>query len=312
MSAAIVMGPTPPGTGVSAEATCDTSPCKTSPTTRKGRPSAECSPGTSPSVLIPTSSTTAPGRTHERVTRPARPTAATTRSAERLICVSCARCSSDSAWRVSHTVTAAAPRLSSIELSGFPTVLLEPITHACLPTTLMPERSSSSSMPFGQHGKNAGSRPRMASRPAFTGLNASTSLHVGMAFRISASSKCAGSGSCTSRPCTRLSAASSRTVRSSSACEMAGGRSTLQSSIPTRAQASRLRSTYRALSARCATCTTASEGRGQDTGSAATSAAMASSHSAATLLPSSTRAAPTCALSWRPCARYDPIDTSAE
>src|SRR5258706_12039281 len=90
-SIAIVSGPTPPGTGVSAPATSATFGC-TSPTTieprrlksaRRGEPGSNRRDATAGSVtgLMPTSITVAPGFTNADVTNPGRPIAATRMSA---------------------------------------------------------------------------------------------------------------------------------------------------------------------------------------------------------------------------------------
>ena len=72
---ALVSGPTPPGTGVIADATWTADSKSTSPTSW------------SPTRLIPTSTTTAPGFNMAPVTSPTRPAATTTMSARR----TCAR-----------------------------------------------------------------------------------------------------------------------------------------------------------------------------------------------------------------------------
>src|SRR5688572_16244223 len=95
MSIAIVSGPTPPGTGVSAPAISATSGC-TSPTSTAPRflntasRSGYAAKIRSASVadvteLMPTSMTTAPGLTKSRVTNAGRPIAATRMSAVRAI-----------------------------------------------------------------------------------------------------------------------------------------------------------------------------------------------------------------------------------
>ena len=78
---AIVIGPTPPGTGVMAPATAQASAYATSPTSRVLPPSA----GTR---LIPTSITVAPGLIQSALIISGRPTAANSRSARRAIAAS--------------------------------------------------------------------------------------------------------------------------------------------------------------------------------------------------------------------------------
>ena len=104
-------------------------------------------------------------------------------------------------------------------------MLLRPITTACAPAMGTPERSSSSTQPFGVQGTNSGSRPFMLRRPMLSGWNPSTSLSRPIAPRISASSRCFGSGSCTRMPSTRGSALNPRTTASTSACVASAGMS---------------------------------------------------------------------------------------
>src|SRR6516225_2143167 len=94
MRTAIVIGPTPPGTGVSMEATSltlrsSTSPAQMYPRFSKSFHRAGSSPNSrwtcdrSATLLVPTSMTTAPGLTQSRVTMAVLPIAATTMSAWR-------------------------------------------------------------------------------------------------------------------------------------------------------------------------------------------------------------------------------------
>src|SRR6478672_2075341 len=114
-----VIGPTPPGLGVSQPATSAT-PGSTSPATFD-LPSG---PGTR---LTPTSSTAAPGLTMSAVTMPGTPAAATTMSARR----TWAARSRVPVW---HRVTVAfSLRRVSISPSGRPTVSPRPMTHTSAP-----------------------------------------------------------------------------------------------------------------------------------------------------------------------------------
>ena len=88
----------------------------------------------------------------------ARPTAATTTSARRV----CSARSGVRLWQI-VTVASAWRRSSAI---GLPTVLLRPMTTACLPRRSMPVLSISLMQPAGVHGRNPG-RPAM-SRPALS------------------------------------------------------------------------------------------------------------------------------------------------
>ena len=124
----IVIGPTPPGTGVMWLATALT-------------PSNSTSPHSFPSSrrFMPTSITMAPGLTMSAVNVHARPTAATTMSAWRV-------CRARSGVALWHTVTVALACSSSMAM-GLPTVLLRPITTACLPRSGTPVLSSSFMQP---------------------------------------------------------------------------------------------------------------------------------------------------------------------
>src|SRR5881296_626820 len=107
-SSAVVTGPTPPGTGLSAPATSATA--------------GSTSPASPPSAvaLVPTSTTTAPPATNPRPTSPARPVATTSTSA---VDVTAAR----STVREWHTVTVAS-RASSSCATGLPTTAERPTT----------------------------------------------------------------------------------------------------------------------------------------------------------------------------------------
>src|ERR1019366_318075 len=150
-SMAIVIGPTPPGTGVIAEATSQTPAKSTSPQSLPalGSPSGMW--------FMPTSMT-APGLTIAAVRVLRRPTAATFTSASRV----CPARSGVRLWQM-VTVASACKSMSAI---GFPTVLLRPMTTACLPRRSMPVLSMSFMQPHGVHGLNPGSP--VTSRPALS------------------------------------------------------------------------------------------------------------------------------------------------
>jgi methylenetetrahydrofolate dehydrogenase (NADP+)/methenyltetrahydrofolate cyclohydrolase len=137
-SIAIVMGPTPPGTGVISPARSETAG-STSPTT----PSSE--------RFIPTSITAAPTFTSSGPIRPAFPTATTRTSASR---VRAAR----SAVREWHVVTVAFACRSSID-AGLPTMSLRPTTTAFAPSSGTSYSSRRAITPTGVAGTWAG-RPK--------------------------------------------------------------------------------------------------------------------------------------------------------
>ena len=153
-SIAIVIGPTPPGTGVISPARSTALSKSTSPT--------------SPSSvrLMPTSITAAPGLTQSPGIMRGRPTAATSTSARR-------QTSPRSRVREWQTVTVAFAASSSAA-SGRPTRSERPTTTASAPCSGTSWRRSSSITPAGVHGRSPG-RP-WASRPADSGVSPSTSL----------------------------------------------------------------------------------------------------------------------------------------
>src|SRR5918995_87560 len=148
-SSAIVSGPTPPGTGVSAPATAET-PGWTSPTTsaprlakaeRRGDSGGNSRSTSAASVtrLVPTSITVAPGFIHSGWTNAVRPMATTTRSASRTT-------DGRSFVREWQIVTVACSWSNSIAM-GFPTMSLRPTTTARAPFNSIPDRCSSSITP---------------------------------------------------------------------------------------------------------------------------------------------------------------------
>mmetsp|Transcript_38289 Transcript_38289/g.120884 ORF Transcript_38289/g.120884 Transcript_38289/m.120884 type:complete len:208 (+) Transcript_38289:104-727(+) len=192
-SMAMVMGPTPPGTGVMQLATLEHPSKSQSPTSLYPRFLVASS-----TALIPTSMMAAPGFTQSPLTNSAMPTAATMMSASRMIF-------SGSGVRLCTTVTVASRRCRSMA-AGMPTMLERPTTTARLPEISTPERSRSSMEPLGVQGMNLGLRPRMLSSPMLKGWKPSTSLSREMAWRMRSSLMCLGRGSCTRIPCTASSA----------------------------------------------------------------------------------------------------------
>src|SRR6202035_18987 len=149
---AIVIGPTPPGTGVIAPATSTASAKLTSPTMRDLPPSTV-------SRLIPTSMTVEPGLIQPPRTNSGRPMAANKRSAR-------PHRPARSRVRECAMVTVAFSASRSCT-SGLPTMLERPITTASSPLSDACTALASLMQPTGVHGANAGNPD--ASRPALSG-----------------------------------------------------------------------------------------------------------------------------------------------
>src|SRR5579872_133397 len=210
ISIAMVSGPTPPGTGVSAPATSATSGC-TSPisvdpflrnvSSRLEFPAKNLwNSAGSVTVFMPTSITVAPGFTKSRVIIPARPMAATRMSALRHT----AGRSCVFEWQ---TVTVALALINSMA-AGLPTISLRPTTTASCPEIGIWLRFRISITPAGVHGTRPG---RWVERkPTFMGWNPSTSFPGSTARSTFFESTCGGSGNCT-----RMPSISSRRLRSS-------------------------------------------------------------------------------------------------
>mmetsp|Transcript_11886 Transcript_11886/g.31409 ORF Transcript_11886/g.31409 Transcript_11886/m.31409 type:complete len:222 (+) Transcript_11886:103-768(+) len=184
-SMAMVIGPTPPGTGVISDATSTASANATSPTSRW--PSFFVASST---ALMPTSITTQPGFSQSPRRNSGFPMAATTMSAS----CTMAFMSSVREWQ---TVTVASMDWSS-DATGMPTMLDLPMTTARLPAIFTPERWSSSMQPAGVHGTARGGSPPFRQRlPTFIAEKPSASFSTLMAFSTAASSMWDGRGSCT-------------------------------------------------------------------------------------------------------------------
>ncbi|MBV9856811.1 MAG: hypothetical protein JOY82_20220 [Streptosporangiaceae bacterium] len=150
----------------------------------------ETSPARPASVLVmPTSSTAAPGRTMSAVSRPGTPAATTTMS-DRLVC---APRSLVPVWQ-SVTVAFSVRRVSS-RPSVLPTVMPRPITVTSAPAISTPKRRSSATIPRGVHGRGPGSPS--TSRPRLTGCRPSASLAGSIRCSTRRASSPAGSGSWT-------------------------------------------------------------------------------------------------------------------
>jgi hypothetical protein len=178
-SIAIVIGPTPPGTGVIQDARSAQDAKSTSPTSfPSGR------------RLMPTSITIAPGLIHAPGTKPALPTPATTMSAWPTM----PGRSRVAEWQI-VTVQRAINSSSAI---GRPTMVDCPITTACLPTRSSPVSARSRMQPQGVQGRKVG---RLStSRPMLIGWNPSTSFAGSMRSVTRSGSMCGGSGSWTRIP----------------------------------------------------------------------------------------------------------------
>ncbi|OQB74635.1 MAG: hypothetical protein BWX90_00197 [bacterium ADurb.Bin132] len=133
----IVIGPTPFGTGEIAYATSFASSNATSPT---------CLP--SSSLLVPTSTTQAPGFIQSPLTISALPTAATTISPS----LTTPGRSAVFEWQ---TVTVQFFESSNIE-TGFPTIFDLPITTALFPARIAPYLSRRAIIPAGVAGRKTG------------------------------------------------------------------------------------------------------------------------------------------------------------
>src|SRR6478672_6900718 len=223
-SSARVIGPTPPGLGLTHPATSATSRAT--------------SPAILPSTrLTPTSRTAAPGLTMSLVTMPGTPAAAMTMSAWR---TSAAR----SLVPVWHSVTVAFSLLRvRMSPSGRPTVRPRPMTTTLAPAICTSWRRSSSMHPIGVHGRGAGLPS--ASQPRFIGCRPSTSL-LGSTRESSAISS-RPVGCWTRKPVHVGSALSSSMTASTSAWLAVAGRSRRRLVMPISAQSLCLALTYQWL-----------------------------------------------------------------
>ncbi len=179
ISIAIVIGPTPPGTGVIALATSETSLYATSP---------QSFPFSS--RFIPTSITIAPSLTISAVMNFALPTAATRMSARRQTSLRFFVL----LWQI---VTVPFSWRRSIAC-GLPTILLLPTTTHSLPHTSIFVRRISSITPAGVQGRK--SKLPIIILPTFTGWNASTSFSGRIERSTFSLSIPLGRGSCTRIP----------------------------------------------------------------------------------------------------------------
>ncbi len=225
-SIVIVIGPTPPGTGVIREAISFTASKSTSPTSLKPVFFVESS-----ILFTPTSITTAPGLTMSAVTVLGRPAAAIIISA-RLV------------WAamffvlVWQMVTVALP-VSLFWISmfaiGLPTMLLRPMTTTSAPSVFTPLLFSNWIMPLGVQGRKAFSPATIL--PMFVGWKPSTSFSGFIARSTFDSSMCFGRGSWTSMPLILGSLFIFSTKASRSSSEVSAGRRLSSEKIPISSQA---------------------------------------------------------------------------
>mmetsp|Transcript_21458 Transcript_21458/g.61246 ORF Transcript_21458/g.61246 Transcript_21458/m.61246 type:complete len:504 (+) Transcript_21458:39-1550(+) len=274
-SMAIVMGPTPPGTGVIFAATPFASAKLTSPTSRCPSFFVASSTG-----LMPTSITVQPGFSHSPRTNSALPMAATTMSASFMYDAM----SLVLEW---HTVTVASMDCSSCD-TGMPTMFDLPMTTALFPETSTPLRWISSMQPAGVQGTAIGGSPPLRQRlPMLTALKPSASLSTRMALSTVASSMCFGSGSWTKIAWTFGSLFNFSTSFKRSFWETVSGRSTSTVWKFTSLAAFFLFRTYDCESFRVPTRITASPGRTPCSRSSACACSLTSERtSAAMALPS--------------------------
>ena len=211
----MVIGPTPPGTGVICAAISDAAAKSTSPTRRVLPLPLSSRPFSGASMrLMPTSITHAPGFTQSPLTSSAMPTAATKISAWRHM-------AGRSAVREWAIVTVQFS-LSNNCATGLPTKLERPIMTACLPLSSPNVSLARITLPKGVHGVSACSPD--TNRPALAGLRPSTSLLGSIVSMTRCCEICAGTGNCTNMPFTAGSAFNARTLSSSTSSGVSAGR----------------------------------------------------------------------------------------
>ena len=223
----IVIGPTPPGTGVMTDAFGSMAAKSTSPQSLP----------VSGSRFTPTSITTAPSETMSEVTNLGRPIATTRISALRVT-------EGRSAVRLCAMVTVAFSSRRSLE-TGRPTILLRPMTTARLPLISTPAALSILMIPFGVQGST---HSCFCHREAtFRGWKPSTSFSFAIAAITLSSLICFGNGSCTRIPSTESSALRSAMRSSNSASAIVSGLRMVVFFIPTTSEAFALPVTYETL-----------------------------------------------------------------
>ena len=222
----MVMGPTPPGTGVIMEATSFTPSKSVSPARRK--PDFLLASGMR---LTPTSITTAPLFTMSAVTVLTRPVQTMSMSA----CFVKEARSFVPVWQI-VTVQLYSRRVKRTA-SGFPTILLRPTTTAWAPSVFTPIFLSITHIPCGVQGRNP--FEPMSMFPTLTGWKPSTSFSGEIASVTFCSFICLGRGSWTRIPCTEGSLLSFSISAKSSSSLVVSGRTMLRSAIPASAKALR-------------------------------------------------------------------------
>ena len=212
---ATVIGPTPPGTGLTAEATAATSSKATSPTVLRV-------PSGASTREMPTSITTAPGLTMSAVISPGVPAAEMSTSAVRVSEPSCG-------VYLLVEITVAWSRMSSTT-TGLPTMLLAPTQTHWVPGRSMPVDSIISMTASAVHGTRL--RRPYTMLPMFAGLTPSTSFTGSIIDWIRSVSTPDGSGRCTMTACTSGSALSSMTRPAISSSRASSGSWCRTCSIP--------------------------------------------------------------------------------
>ncbi len=227
MRQVMVIGPTPPGTGVITDAFGSIAAKSTTPQSEP----------VSGSWLTPTSMTTAPSATMSAVTNLGRPMATTRISALRVT-------DGRSTVRLWATVTVAFSSMRSFD-TGRPTILLRPITTALLPLISTPAALSILMMPFGVHGRMQSCFCQRAA--TLRGWKPSTSFSLAIVSITFASLMCLGRGSWTRIPSTESSALSSLTRSRSSSSVIVSGLRIFVFFIPTLSAALAFPVTYQTL-----------------------------------------------------------------
>ena len=262
----IVIGPTPPGTGVITDAFCSAAAKSTSPHNLP----------VSGSRFTPTSITTAPSEIMSAVTKRGRPIATTRISASRVT-------DGRSFVLLCAIVTVAFSSNSSFA-TGSPTILLRPMTTALFPEISTPADFSILMIPLGVHGTVQGCFCHKDA--TLRGWKPSTSLDLSIASMTFASEICSGRGSWTRMPSTSGSAFSVAIRASSSASVMSAGFLIVVFFIPTTSEALALPFTYDTLAGSSPTKTTTRCGtRPYFSGKPATCTAMSAFNFAESSLP---------------------------
>ena len=205
----MVIGPTPPGTGVMAPATASASAKSTSPTRRE--PDLR---EASAMRLMPTSITQAPALIQSDLTMFGRPTAGTRMSALR---------HSTGKLSVREWATVTVQFCSrNRRAAGFPTRMDRPMMTQCLPDRSPSVSFARITQPVGVQGRRPGCPS--SKRPALVSVRPSTSLSGSISAMTRSESMWPGRGSCTRMPSTSGSAFSARTVSTTVSSDVSAAR----------------------------------------------------------------------------------------